>query len=407
MRVLFSVLPYTRGDINPYLTLTRSLVRAGHEVSWLSLPEGLRDFTDLVTSAGGVVLPTPPVPMGPLPRGEAFAKLMADEVLFSRTVRISRSAARTQVEDVRALVRAAKPDVVASDRLLDLVPALIAAELEGIPHAFVNASLQMLFHLPQPASDELRAESMRGWIDVRALFRSYGLTPHMVDNQIASPTLNTCFTTHECLGSDVIVPPGAVLVGPCLELDSPRQEQDAFPWERLRSDGRVVFVSFGSVYSDAALYAIIAEAAAPLDVQIVLSTGPLDTSFVKHLAGDVLAVAYAPQMDLLGKVRAFVTHGGLNSVNESLFHGVPLIVIPRAVDQRLQAHLVRTGGTGISLDPASLTVDACRAALSAILEPSSSYLVAARRVSESYRAQNGVKAVCDRLLALARVGRGE
>ena len=47
------------------------------------------------------------------------------------------------------------------------------------------------------------------------------------------------------------------------------------------------------------------------------------------------------QNDLLGdqRVKAFITHGGLNSILESIYHSQPMIVIGTSIDQVNSARL--------------------------------------------------------------------
>merc|ERR1712151_1271247 len=40
-----------------------------------------------------------------------------------------------------------------------------------------------------------------------------------------------------------------------------------------------------------------------------------------------------PQLELLPRCSAFVTHGGANSMHEALLFGVPLVVVPMFADQ--------------------------------------------------------------------------
>jgi UDP:flavonoid glycosyltransferase YjiC (YdhE family) len=46
---------------------------------------------------------------------------------------------------------------------------------------------------------------------------------------------------------------------------------------------------------------------------------------------------------------AFITHGGMNSVHEGLYYGVPEIVVPHQMEQLLNAVRVKTVGAGILL----------------------------------------------------------
>jgi zeaxanthin glucosyltransferase len=405
MRVLFVVAPYTRGDINPYLSLTRYLLRTHDEVAWLALPEDLREYGPLVTSAGARILPTPPSTGPALPRGRELAEIFADPARYVRLQQRFVTEADERIERVATLLRTTRPDVIASDRLFELIPMQVAAQLAGVPHAYVGASLVQLVRgqpLGAEASDDVRAEFLSLWISIRSLIRRYGTSLRMVDGQPVSPLLNTAFTTEAFVGSDHAAK-GISLVGPCIDVDVDVDEgEQDFPWERLRRDGRTIYASFGSLYSDDALYAIVAEAALSLDVQVVFSTAASsDETFIDRLPGDVLGVRYAPQLPLLAKVRAFVTHGGVNSVNESMFHGTPVLVVPFAVDQSVQAKFVERSGAGIAISRDCLTIEACRDALGRLLVPRSSYRDAAMRVRDSYRTHNGVKAVCEHLRAIA------
>ncbi len=52
-------------------------------------------------------------------------------------------------------------------------------------------------------------------------------------------------------------------------------------------------------------------------------------------AGNVAVRPWLPQQDLLGHpaVKVFLTHGGIHSMYEAIYHGVPTVVVPLAADQ--------------------------------------------------------------------------
>jgi UDP:flavonoid glycosyltransferase YjiC (YdhE family) len=59
----------------------------------------------------------------------------------------------------------------------------------------------------------------------------------------------------------------------------------------------------------------------------------------------------------------FLTHAGMNSVMESLYHGVPLVAVPQIPEQRAVAARAAELGLGVMLD--APTPDDLRAAVAA------------------------------------------
>ncbi len=60
-----------------------------------------------------------------------------------------------------------------------------------------------------------------------------------------------------------------------------------------------------------------------------------------------------PQLRVLRHASVFVTNGGMAGVMEALHHGVPMIVVPRMTDQRLNGQRVEELGLGVVLDTAT------------------------------------------------------
>ena len=146
----------------------------------------------------------------------------------------------------------------------------------------------------------------------------------------------------------------------------------------------------------ARFYRVLLEAAGP-DLQIVLVAPP---EMVGPVPEHVLVRASVPQLDLLPLCAAVVTHGGVNTVNECLVHGVPMVVAPIRDDQPVIAGRVAAVGAGIQVrfgrvQPADLT-----AALQSVLDDPA-YRAAARRVGDSFALAGGAAAAADRLEKLA------
>ncbi|XP_026736025.1 UDP-glucuronosyltransferase 2B31-like [Trichoplusia ni] len=80
-----------------------------------------------------------------------------------------------------------------------------------------------------------------------------------------------------------------------------------------------------------------------------------------------------PQSDLLRhpKIKAFVTQGGLQSTDEAITAGVPLVVMPLLSDQFFNAERYETHKIGIRVDLATVTEDQFKGALLNVIEDDS------------------------------------
>ncbi|VDP55921.1 unnamed protein product [Heligmosomoides polygyrus] len=61
---------------------------------------------------------------------------------------------------------------------------------------------------------------------------------------------------------------------------------------------------------------------------------------------------WVPQTDLLADKRLslFVTHGGMNSMLEAIFHGKPMVVVPLFGDQQLNSKIAKKRRVGILIE---------------------------------------------------------
>ncbi|XP_058054053.1 UDP-glycosyltransferase UGT5-like [Anopheles bellator] len=103
---------------------------------------------------------------------------------------------------------------------------------------------------------------------------------------------------------------------------------------------------------------------------------------------NVIVKAWWPQDDILGhpNVRLFITHGGLLSTTESMFHGVPVIGIPVFGDQYLNMGKAERTGYGLLLPFQEITEDRLRTTIGKMLSDPS-YRTVAQSISARYRDQ--------------------
>ena len=112
----------------------------------------------------------------------------------------------------------------------------------------------------------------------------------------------------------------------------------------------VLYASLGTVFNaDPQLLRTFATALAPLGGTVVVSTGQTDPALLGPLPANVLASRFVPQLEVLARAALFVTHGGMNSVNEAMYAGVPMLVIPQGAEQPMVAGRVVESGAGLSI----------------------------------------------------------
>jgi len=85
------------------------------------------------------------------------------------------------------------------------------------------------------------------------------------------------------------------------------------------------------------------------DIDFIIGMGGRQVpDYFRNLPENMLALAYAPQLELMKYADAVITHGGISTINEALYHGVPLLVCSSGhVDQNGCAARVAYHGVGL------------------------------------------------------------
>jgi MGT family glycosyltransferase len=164
-----------------------------------------------------------------------------------------------------------------------------------------------------------------------------------------------------------------------------------FPWERLDPDRPLVFASMGTLQNGLHhVFHTIAAACTGLGVQLVLSLGGgLEPEALGELPGDPVVVGYAPQLELIRRAVLTITHGGLNTVLESLARGVPVVALPVTNDQPGVGARIEWSGTGKTVPVGRVSMQRLRAAIEEVLG-NPSYRSRARCLQFQIAAGNGL-----------------
>ena len=170
----------------------------------------------------------------------------------------------------------------------------------------------------------------------------------------------------------------------------------------------LLLVSLGSAYTDRPeFWRDAVEAMHGTGWQTVLATGPHVTADdLGEVPDDVTVREWVPQLAVLAHASAFVTHAGMGGCSEALWHGVPMVAVPQAVDQFGNADMITSIGVGEHLPSSEVTPETLR---SAVLRVASSETVAQRCAEQRAvaRAAGGAPAAADVVESLiARNGPG-
>ncbi len=419
-RILISVLPAS-GHVNPLVAIAQALQRNRHEITVatdVSYREQLaRIDLDLLP------LPYPPGAVGRL--------LKAFQKPARWLVQLQPKPAQMYFLDHLDVLTAAlieriqqyRPDVLLSD--LNFYAGPIAAEVCGLPYASFCAIVNTL-HTPDvplyglgsdwhPSGDvrrllwrvlRLPVGMVWGRYDqvINSVRRDNGLKPVRNGMLQYSPYLGLVPTTEAYAYPRRVVPPQIHYVGPVTSANR-GETHDDFPWEWLDDERPMLYVSMGTIVGGVKVFQAVIELARGAAWKAVLAVGRnTDVGQFADAPENVLVRNFVPQLAVLKRVDAVISHGGNNTVTDTLLHGLPLVVIPFSADQPESAARVKAAGAGIRIRPGLAHGERLRRAIEAVLHDPA-YRQAAQSIQASYVACDGAATSARLVGKLAATGK--
>lgn len=133
-------------------------------------------------------------------------------------------------------------------------------------------------------------------------------------------------------------------------------ERKTVEFDFVKKDKPVVYISLGTVLKGAvSFFQNCVDAFSQEDVDVIISVGKkFDVKKLKNISSNIHIYPSVPQLQVLQMADVFVTHGGMNSVSESIVYGVPMVVIPFVSDQPVNARCIEKLGAGKKMDYAQV-----------------------------------------------------
>jgi MGT family glycosyltransferase len=219
--------------------------------------------------------------------------------------------------------------------------------------------------------------------------------------------LNIVFTSREFHPENTFVDDRFRFVGPSID-PATRDGELTAELANLTDDRPLVYISLGTInHLDIAFYHAAFKAFADYPAQFVLSAGKnTDLAELGTIPANFIVRRYVPQLEILQRADAFITHGGMNSVHEGLYYGVPEVVVPHQMEQLLNGKRVAETGVGVLLGDqypyGRVTASELRAALDAVLN-NPTYRHYARQFGESLKSAGGYPRAVEEIEAFVGV----
>jgi hypothetical protein len=330
-----------------------------------------------------------------LPERERLKGLAAVKFLWEKVLV---PLALTMVDPVREAVDAVEPDVIVADQQA-FAGGIVAVE-RGLPWAGSACGTAELID-PVTLMPKVAA-----WFDgqVQDLCDRLGLggLPAAGFDPRYSPQLLLQYSTRELVGPITRDLPSLAFVGPSL----PRWAEDTpFPFEWLEQWERTVLVTLGTLSGDIGgrfLRTVVEAVDGRREGVIIVATpDELASGATGEVAlpPNVLVVPFVPQLTLVPRMAAVLTHAGHNTTVGTLAAGVPLVCAPIRDDQPIIADQVVRAGAGVRVNFTRAKARDVAAALDAVLDDPS-YRQAAGRIAASFATAGGPARAADLVEAL-------
>ena len=398
-RLVMTAVPAS-GHVNPSAPVVRELIGRGTRVTYYATEQ----FRPLIESLGAE--------FRAYPEGTLSAEVLSEATSRAGAIgavqRLLESTP-TLLRGLRSSLREEMPDAVMFDSNA-LWGRMLAAELDrpGIslmttilvgsstaralrPRELLLVSKQSALSLPGVLGARSRLRQGTG----RRLLPPSPLFPAQGDLSI--------FPVPEWMQpADRRRDPSCHYVGPAADLESRAEEADPELEAFLDTEEAVVLLSLGTLHAvgESFLRSCL-EAFGRFPARVLISGGPgADPAALGPLPSHILVRRHVPQLAVLRRADVFVTHGGMNSVLESLHFGVPMVVLPQQLEQLLIGQAVAERGAGrvlrqhlrgADVPPATL-----RATVDSLLEDRTAR-ASARALATTLHEGGGAGAAADRI----------
>jgi len=388
-KIVFFCIP-AHGHTNPTLGVVRELISRGHQVWYYSY----NILREKIEAAGATFISCDDYDME-LKLSPKDGARIGKDLAFSTQILVETTLSLD--DKVCADMEALQPDCIVADSMAIWGKA-VALKL-GIP--FVSSTTTFAFN-----KESAKIMKQSPWDLLKMLFSMPKISPQIKRLQAKGyPVKNVLDiiqndeNTHTVVYTSPEFQPSADTFSDKYAFVGPSIRQATESIEKKKD--KLVYISMGTVNNDMMdLYKKCVSAFLDTDYQVIMSVGNLVAlEEFGELPENVTVFAHLDQIAVLEQADVFVSHCGMNSVSESLYFGVPLIMLPQTAEQNGVAERVYQLGAGIKLGKADAS--SILEAINKIFSDDA-YKQKAEEISSGFKRCPGAKGAADKILQVCK-----
>ena len=383
-RIVFFCIP-AHGHTNPTLGVVRELISRGHQVYYYSY----NMMRDKIQSTGAVFVSCDEYDQEQRLDAKDGARIGKD-LAFSTQILVDTTLALddTVCEHMKEL----NPDCIIADSMA--VWGKIVALKLGIP--FVSSTTTFAFNQHSARIMKQSLGQMFGMIfsmskinkNIKRLQdKGYPVKSVLDIIQNDNNTDTIVYTSPEFQPCSETFSDKYVFVGPSI-----RPIENIFE----KKSAKLIYISMGTVINNSVgFYKKCIEALADTEYQTIISVGNLiNIEDLGDIPDNITISRFVDQIAVLSQADVFLTHCGMNSVNESLYYKVPLVMFPQTSEQDGVATRVEQLGAGVRLK--HINEKSIRETIEKVLN-TKSYYEQASKISQGFHKCTGAKGAADKI----------
>lgn len=140
--------------------------------------------------------------------------------------------------------------------------------------------------------------------------------------------------------------------------------------DELDTSRPVIYISLGTIFNqNIPFFNKCFTALKDIDATVVVSIGNENSlDDFNEVPSNFIIKPTVPQVELLQHTSLFLTHAGMNSTNEAMKMGVPMLAFPQSADQPVVSKQIEDLGLGQRLDAETMTPAELQQTVQAMLE---------------------------------------